>query len=339
MSNNIFNNDSEIKRFIKENYDIQVNSIRKMKLGTANLYNINNGEYVFKVFQEKYKPKNILHEVEVLNILDKNGIVVPKYVKTVSGQYYKEYNGLVSIIQKFINGITIDMNSGNKKMLLDLASCYGKIIKVLNSCDLEFTETNITDWYSDDTINKGIEKLSKLLKLAKIKNKNTVANELDTKINLLKEVKIKYNFDELSKLTVLKSHGDFNHLQCLYNNSNRIIAVLDFVSSSMMPVSWEIIRSYSYLDKDVINGQLNIENLKQYIKEVMKYIKLNKVDLEYMCLIYYVQLLTSSFGYKQYLEDENNQDLLKFAQFRTRLCIDLNKNMDYYKEELLKILN
>lgn len=339
MSGKGFNSNDEIKVFIEKNYDIKVSSIEKMKIGTADLYNLNNCEYVFKVFQDKYTPKEIVFELEVFNVLRKSGVNVPTYVKTITGEYYKEHKGLVTTIQEYIKGKSIDMNSGNKSMLLDLASCYGKIIKVLNNSNLLFPETNISDWYSDDTINNAIEKLFNVIELAISQNENEIADELKSKVSLLKDVRTKHNLDELSKLTVLKSHGDFNHLQCLYNNENKIIAVLDFVSSSTMPVSWEIIRSYSYLDEDAKEGRINIENLKNYVEEVMKYQTLSKDDIKYMCLIYYVQLLTSSFGYKQYLADKSNTDLLKFARFRTKLCVDLSENMDKYTIELLKLYN
>ena len=102
-----------------------------------------------------------------------------------------------------------------------------------------------------------------------------------------------------------------------------------------MPIIWEVIRSYSYIDPKAKEGKIDIDNLVQYIKVFNNYVKLNKYDLEFMSYLYLVQLLSSTFGYKQYIADNSKTDLLEFAFFRTRLCKYLFENAD----KISKILN
>ena len=53
-----------------------------------------------------------------------------------------------------------------------------------------------------------------------------------------------------------------------------------------------------------------------------------------MSYLYLVQLLASTFGYKQYIADNSKTSLLDFAYFRTRLCKFLFKNAEKIAEGL-----
>ena len=104
-----------------------------------------------------------------------------------------------------------------------------------------------------------------------------------------------------------------------------------------MPIDWEIIRSYSYVDKECVNGEFNLNTFIDYVKEVQKYITLTEYDLKYMPYIYILQLVSSTFGYKQYNNDYTKTSLLDFAFFRTNLCNYLYDNLKLLSNELLKL--
>ena len=101
-----------------------------------------------------------------------------------------------------------------------------------------------------------------------------------------------------------------------------------------MPVAWEVIRSYCYIDKNVKNGDIDINLLTQYFREFMKYIKLNEYDLKYVSYIYLLQLASSTFGYKEYIEDYSQKELIEFAFFITNLCKNLYERRDEISMEL-----
>jgi len=102
-----------------------------------------------------------------------------------------------------------------------------------------------------------------------------------------------------------------------------------------MPITWEIIRSYSYIDEKAQNAKFNIENLVDYYREFDKYVSLNTNDLKYAPYVYLLQLVGSLFGYREYNSDNSQEGLLKFGQFRTELCRYLFENADYIGEQLL----
>ena len=58
-------------------------------------------------------------------------------------------------------------------------------------------------------------------------------------------------------MSIMNSHGDYSVQQLIYNNEKET-SVIDFESAKRLPIMWEIIRSYTYIDKDVKNGEMNI---------------------------------------------------------------------------------
>ena len=163
-------------------------------------------------------------------------------------------------------------------------------------------------------------------------------------------IKEKFDFSIISKMSIMNSHGDYSVQQLIYNNEKET-SVIDFESAKRLPIMWEIIRSYTYIDKDVKNGEMNIDTFVEYVNEISKYVELNEFDLKYCAYIYLIQIVGSLYGYKQYNENYEQTELLNFAIFRTNLCRYLYEHLDeigtrlekevteYMKKEKLDVLN
>lgn len=137
-------------------------------------------------------------------------------------------------------------------------------------------------------------------------------NPIDRKISMINSIRKNINFDDMKKITVLNTHGDYNVLQFIYKDG-KINSVIDFVSACQKPIVWELIRSYSYVDKDAKDGEFNLNTFIDYVKTFDKYIKLNKYDIKNMTYLYLIQILNSNYGYKQYLNNRENTSLLDLA--------------------------
>ncbi len=323
-----------IKSVVKQKYDIDVTSIKKLNRGSANIYSLNNDKYILKEFQAKYTKKEIDKEIEIINHLKSDGIPVPEYISTVNDKYCFKYKGKVIIMQKYINGYTIDSNTGSDEQVLESGYYLGKIIKSLESSNIKLTSNDITDWYSKDTLEESIQKHKDLLKLVDKAKEPKIYQDFMDKLEMLNYVKDKMDFTDMKHVSVMKTHGDYNVLQFMYKK-DKICAIIDFVSACKMPVIWEIIRSYSYIDPKAQEGRIDIDTFVKYVREVNKSISLNKYDYKYMPYLYMIQILTSTFGYKQYLKDNSKTSLLEFGFFRTRLCKDLFKNADLISQVLI----
>ena len=328
----VFTN-SVLTKVIKDIYDIDIYEITKLNRGSANVFSLNNNKYILKEFQSKYTPQDILKEITIINHLKKELIPAPEYIKTKDKNYYFVYKNKVIIMQKFIEGYTIKSNEGTHDQLIESSMYLGKIIKSLQTLEIKLPKTDITTWYSKETINSSILKIKDLLNKT---NNSKIIKDLKDKIDMLNYLKNNFGFKNFDKLTSLNTH--YSVLQFIYK-AKKINSIIDFASACNMHVVWELIRSYSYIDKEAKNGTININNLVDCINEFTNYIPLNEYDLKYMPYLYLIQLLTSTYGYKQYIMDNRNIELLNFATFRTNLSRYLFNNASEISEILLSKKN
>ncbi len=332
-----FNNE-EIKKILKQKYNLNIKSIQKINRGSANIFKIETKDekYILKEFQSKYNQKEIEKEVHVINHLKNKNLPAPEYLKNVDGTFMFVHQGNTCIIEKYIEGNTIEKNTGNIKKLKESAKYLALIIKGLEDYPYDDLWNCNLDKYSDkETFSQSIQKYNQIIERSKgDKYEDIITKDLTDKIEMIKTILTK-DLTQIKNVTVKATHGDYNVLQFIYEKEH-IKAVIDFASAAKLPVVWEIIRSYSYLDKEAKNGKINIANLVSYTKEYLKYEFLNEYDLKYMPYICLPQLLNSTYGYKQYLQNQN-EELLKFGIERTNYCRTLFKDSDEISQKLLKL--
>ena len=59
LEQTIFENNEEIINYIKNSYDLDIIKVIKIDRGSANIYLLNNNEYILKEFQSKYSKEQI----------------------------------------------------------------------------------------------------------------------------------------------------------------------------------------------------------------------------------------------------------------------------------------
>ena len=330
--------DIELINFVKKSYNLDIHSVEKLNRGSANIYLLNKNEYILKEFQEKYSKDDIEKEITIINHLSNFKIKVPEYIKTKKDTYYDIYKEKVIIIQRYIEGYTLDNNKGNYEQTIECAEYYGKLVNALKTLPIKLPDANLSGWYNKDTFDISIKKHKDLLPmLGNNEIDEKIRKDILEKIEILEDIKT-YNFDEMKYLTVSNTLGDYSVQQFIYKDG-KINAIIDFVSASKMPICWEIIRSYSYIDIDAKDGYFNLDTFIQYVKTVNKYIKLNKYDLKYMAYLYLIQILNSTYGYKEYISDHSKTNMLDFGCFRTNICRYLYKNAEIIKDRLISEIN
>lgn len=324
-------NNNKIKNILKEQYNILAEEIIPIDKGTSNLYKIKakDKNYILKEFQSKRNKETVEKEIGVINYLKLQNINIPTYLKTVNGLYYTENEQRVIILEEYIDGYTIEDNEANYKETIKSAEVLGKMVKQLNKYLKLSDENIIEEQFSKNALQVGIKKLEELEKEIKSDNiyKNKIIVDLDEKINISKELLNKFDFNFLDKITITNSHGDYCLQQLIYNKQNEV-TVIDFEKTKSLPIIWEVMRSYSYISKKCKNGEIDIDELVEYVNEFNKYFKLNKFDLKYAPHIYLIQIVRSTFGYREFINDYNQEDLIHFAFFRTNLCRYLYNNLD-----------
>lgn len=317
---------------VKKHYGIIVKKIEIITGGSANIFKLycDSGIIILKEFQKWYKRETILKEVHVINHLRSKGINVPEYVRCLNGDYSFNYKGNEVIVQKFIKGFVKKANTGYKKDLLESARILGLIINALKDYPYDDLPSFDLDYIiSKEKLKSSIIKNNELIKstcdeyiINDLKNKEKI-------INKLLDVKISSDF---KKMTIAKSHGDFGIVQLINGDD---ITVIDFATAMEVPIAYEVIRSYVCADRDCIDGEVNIDNLILYIREFIKYVSLNKYDLKYMAYIYLYKLASSSYGYKQYINN-GDLDLYNFGKWRGKMCRYLFDNYEMLGKRLVE---
>ena len=336
IEDTVFKDNSEIINFVKEVYSLEITSVKKLNRGSANIYSLNNDEYILKEFQSKYTEEEINKETIVINHLRKYDIQVPEYIETINSEFYTKYKDRIIIIQRFIEGSTLDNNTGTYNQVIECAEIYGKIVSALKTLPIDLPEFEYKSWFSEESLNKSIKNYEELIGLLKDnETDNIIKNDLLEKISMINDIKESLDCKNLDKLTIMNSHGDYSVLQFIYKDG-KVNSVIDFVSASKLPVVWELIRSYSYIYKDAKDGEFNLDTFSDYINTFNKYVKLNEYDLKYMPYLYLVQILKSSYGYKQYIMDHTKKELLEFGYLRTKICRYLFKNAKTISDKLTR---
>ena len=237
---------------------------------------------------------------------------------------------------KYIEGYTKEPNTGDYKQIMESAEILGKMIQSLEKIQ-RLPEINIEKWCNNSKLIEGKNKfnimLEELNQHSNDDNIPKIKEDIKERIEIINNLE-KIDFSEMKNLTMKNSHGDFSVMQFIYKNE-KVEAVLDFEKAKKMPVVWEIIRSCTYIDKDSLDGGLNVDNLVKYTKKVMEYIELNEFDLKYMPYFYLIQLVSSPFGYEQYLKDNSQKELLDFAIWRGKMSKTLFYNMGEIYDKLI----
>lgn len=320
-------NNKKIREILKENYNIEVDNIILITKGSAEIYKISSeNSYILKLYQTKYSKEEIEKEINVISYLNKKKFIVPKYVKTKDNKYYVKIENRYMIIQEYISGKSKEKFMATKEQLKECGYIHGLLVK--NLLDYKVDEIEIGDWYDFE---KNKNKLKEVIELG---TNEIVINDLNEKINIMNNLNI--DLSDIDKISYYVSHGDFSYLQFIYEK-NKVKAIIDFIRVKKLPIVWEIMRSYSYMDKECKNAKINIDNLVLYVKEFMKSVPLNKYDLKYMPYVYMCQLLRSTYGYKEVYKKDNN-DILEFAHFRTELCKNIYENCDEISRRLEELL-
>jgi hypothetical protein len=337
-------NEEEIKEELKKRYGFKhVQNISKILMGSANIFKIicDGDAYILKEYQSLYRLDDIKREEHITRLLQENGIPSVEMVFCINGDYAWECKERVLVLQKFVEGEVVDSYTGSNTMMKESAFYLSKINLILKNISLE-KEDNTSEWLTPENLLKVKQKYNKIIEKCEEDRNNLIFQKIRRDILIKKKLlnefmENKEVIDSLSKVTHMNSHGDYSVLQFIYEpDTSKIKVILDLSVAGKLPIVWEIIRSYSYMDPLCKEGEINIENLKNYVREYMKNIKISKIDLVMMPYVYLIQLLKSSFGYSQYVlsPSENKDQLIEFAFWRTKMCMWLASNAKKLSKEL-----
>jgi homoserine kinase type II len=214
----------------------------------------NKGKYILKLFHKKNQ-KHIKFQLNLINKLNKQGIPVPKIIKTKNKKLSYKLNGFFISIQEFIQGK--HTYTFNKKLVKNCA-------KVLLRLDKQLKNMKVKSRFGYKPNHQFTFKQFKVKRIGNF-NLTKEAEQVNICLKKIRKNKLKKGF----------IHGDFHGVNLLSKN-NKITAVLDFDDAHYDYLIEElaVFLAHSFVHKDKINKNF----IKLFMKEYQKDIILNKEE-------------------------------------------------------------
>ena len=123
---------------LKANWDISCTSYRKLAIGTANCFTVNDGSntYFLKEYQSYIEDCDIIREAKILEKLKNCGIPSTDFIETVSGEKMVKYKGHRFVLQKYMSGQSYGYNDFPEEMLPQMAVMLAKIHIALKDMEI-----------------------------------------------------------------------------------------------------------------------------------------------------------------------------------------------------------
>ena len=335
--------ESIISDLLSNHYGILPLSVKKLKLGTANCFQVYDGSkyYFLKEFQSDILEEEVVREAELLEYLSEAEVPVTRFYKTVHNEFVIKYQDHIICLERYIDGHTYGYNDLPLHLLPKVGRMLGKLHRALKDYPLPVGMSE--QWLDSISADSVIAKYDELIEIAEGKADADKLPQLMDDLQYKKQLAVRC--EDYKKyyngITYCSTHGDYQGCQLIWEQEE-IKAVIDFSAAACLPVTWELMRSFVQSSNVCrTTATIDIAALCDYVREYMKYSTLTKSDMVAMPYVYLFQLAQSRYGYPQYLlntDSEDREGLLRFAFWRTKMCREVEKCANAISEGLEKLL-
>lgn len=156
-------NEQIIIELLKKTWGKSVVKAEKMPLGSANCYCVSSEkeQYFLKEFQSSFQIDDLTREVKLTKYLLEHGIPTTRFIPTISGKMYLEYQGHCICLEEYIEGTQFDYSNFPKEFLKKEAAMLGKIHQCLSGYDLPIGMDE--KWVNSFSVSKAKAKYDELL--------------------------------------------------------------------------------------------------------------------------------------------------------------------------------
>ncbi len=335
--------ESIISNLLSTHYGISPLSVNKLKLGTANCFQVFDGTkyYFLKEFQSDILEDEVVREAKLLEYLSDAEFPVTRFYKTNNNEFVIKYQDHILCLEEYIEGQTYGYNDLPFNLLPKVGRMLGKLHQALKDYTLPFGMSE--QWLASISADSVIAKYDELFKIAESKADADKVPQIMDDLEYKKQLSVRC--EEYKKyykgITYCATHGDYQSCQLIWVR-DEIKAVIDFSAAACLPVTWEIMRSFVQSSRICrTTATIDIAALCDYVREYMKFSPLTQNDMIAMPYVYLFQLAQSRYGYPQYLlntDSEDREGLLQFAFWRTKMCREVEKKASEISAALVKLL-
>jgi len=326
----------EIPAVLVDRYGFeQVDVLGTIDEGSANLWRTkcDGRNCVLKEFQSSYQSGDVDREPAINDTLRDHGLPVVRFIPAQTGDLVWTFRNRVFHLQEHAEGHTYANNQAPEWLMLQSARMLGDIHETMP--DLAYPLRWDADWYQPDLDRLDLQYQDLIGNASRLgtSDGDRITEDLAFRkgsLSELENLKLSQNL-----FTYRATHGDY-HVGQFVVSADRINAIVDFSATCVLPVVWEIIRSFTLGDPGCDGGDIGPTNLSTYVNNYLDRAPLTESDVEHMLPLYYAQLLRSRYGYREYINGtEDPAGMLDFAYRRTTMCRWLQAHMAETTHQLL----
>ena len=332
---------AKIRALLSEHYGITAKEIKRMPISSANCYVIqtSNTPVFLKEYQSGFSKESVEREALLLEHLSKSGVHTARFMPTKRGGFVLTSGSHPVVLQEHVAGETYSYDSFPRALLPALARELGTIHTVLKDYPLSIDMDTV--WINEYSPEESAAFYEDLMVLAGKQADDANILQLLGDLQYKKELALRCKKYEtyFDGVTYGGTHGDYQGCQVI-GEKGSIRAVVDFSSARVLPLSWEIMRSFAQSsDVSRQNATIDCDALCDYVREYLKVAPLTHRDLEAMPYVYLYQLARSRYGFRQYLttDSEDRESLLRFAFWRPDMCRHLEEHAKAISDKLLEL--
>ena len=232
-------NTNLIEKFIREYFD-KIENIKYTLIGEGRSSNDNyiietaSDKYILRIYSKSKSIEKANLEIDFMNYLQRNNFPVPKIIPNIENEYLINLEDRIGILQEFVSGTSVKAYDEENTFTI------GKTLAQMHKLSLEFLKENksLIREINEVTVEMNEINLAKIqderiLTLLESASKFVIALSPETKFGVI--------------------HRDFNRSNLLFDESNNIVAVLDFddlvygtLVEDIGAIFWGLIRNVYY---------------------------------------------------------------------------------------------
>ncbi len=279
---------SQVKTLLRREYGLQCTQLKDLNghIDKVLLVTTKLKKYVLKISLNKRMTKTIFeNQLNLMGYLSKNGIEMPKIIKTVQGKDYSvasDYKKRYCILYEFVSGKNIIVE--NKKQAIDLAKWVAKIHKLcldFKGKPLFYYNPVEVEIYKTNYISKYIKRTHREFTLPML--------------NLRKKIVAEYQ-KNVGKLRSGIFINDLAQSNIVIKNGQKYILDFNIAGGNYLVDDLSWILAWYFLEKG------RKELVKKFIDVYQKEIKLNNVEKKILKML---PILYFSLQYKHFAKIEN----------------------------------
>ncbi len=315
-------------------YGLEAESVETTDYGASSLTYFmfcKEGKYVAKYACENGMNHPELEPAVCAHLL-KKGIPVSRFVENKQGAMISvDENGRRLHVQQFIEGTVYGYHRAPEWLMGQAVRLLAKIHSALK--DFPALPIGIgAEFFRYRTPAATLQGYQSTLRKAKEQGDFSIAEEIRSNMRILERFP-DFKLDA-AKFTCVNTHGDYTITQLICGDTC-IRGVIDWTTACVHPAVWEILRFYVYASPLCKDGEIDIPDFTDYVRQYLSEGELSDYDLENMGRLFFYFTAVCDF-YGQYYRSMTKNRAVYLQQ--AELSAKLLRWFDVHIEELTAAL-